>query len=448
MRESHRASNAFLIGASKARLARGLASAASIEHMNNIPQAARQATRTPYAKLVLTLGAGLALLPIVLTGCATAASTPLGGTTSASSSTTSDAVSSTSASTTAETITDTAAAAEAFLATLSDEERDAVLYDYDDETKTTSWSNFPVTFVERAGLNLSDLDEEQKAAALEVLKTLLNDEAYETVSGIMGGDEYLHENSSSTESSLGQYYIALFGDPSDTTAWELQFGGHHLGINASLDGTAGTITFAPTHLGVQPAVYTDASGEEVQPFDAIYTDAFAFFDSLTEDQQATVTSGDVTMCAPGDTCDFAAGSGLTGADLTDEQKELLLDLVANWSGMADEETAAAARAEILATIDETVIAWSGETTYDMTTGNGINFSISGPDVYVAFQAQQGSAGADVTGVTTSGWGHVHTIYRDPSNDYAGSVAQQAATGGMGGAQPGGGTPPAGGPSQG
>lgn len=142
---------------------------------------------------------------------------------------------------------------------------------------------------------------------------------------------------------------------------------------------------------------------------------------------------------PRDTCEFTTGSGLTGADLTDEPKELLLELMANWVGMADEETTDAALAEIEATLDETVIAWSGETTYDMSTGNGINFSISGPNVYIAFQAQQGSAGADVDGVTTSGWGHVHTIYRDPSNDHADSVEQQAGSGMSGG--PGGGTPP-------
>ncbi|MEJ6550296.1 DUF3500 domain-containing protein [Corynebacterium sp. USCH3] len=334
--------------------------------------------------------------------------------------------------TTSATISATATAAQAFLDMLSDEQREAVLYDYDDETKTTSWSNFPVTFVDRAGLNLADLTEEQKTAALAVLENLLSDEAYETVAGIMGGDEYLLENSDSTEDSLGQYYIAFFGDPSDTTAFEVQFGGHHLGINATLDGASGSLTFAPTHLGVQPAVYKDEDGNEDQPFDGIYTDAFAFYDSLTEEQQETLTSGDVSMCAPGDTCDFESGDGLTGSDLNDEQRELLLDLIANWSEMADDESNAATRAEIAATLDATVIAWSGETTYDMSTGDGISFSISGPNVYVAFQAQQGSAGADVDGVTTSGWGHVHTIYRDPTNDYAGSVEQQEASGMSGG----------------
>lgn len=375
---------------------------------------------------------------LVLAGCASDTGSTT-GTTSTSAMTASPSEStSTSAevTTTADTISATADAAAAFLATLSDAQREAVLYDYDDVTKTTSWSNFPVTFVERAGLNLSDLTDAQKTAALEVLQSLLSDEAYATVAGIMGGDVYLNENSSSTETSLGQYYIAFFGNPSTTNAFEVQFGGHHLGINATLDGSTDAITFAPTHLGVQPAVYTDADGNEVQPFDGIYTDAFAFFDSLTDEQQATLTSGEVSMCAPGDTCDFDSGTGLTGADLTGEQRQLLLALISNWAGMADPETTASALAEIEATLDDTVIAWSGETTYDMSTGDGISFSISGPNVYVALQAQQGSVGADVEGVNTSGWGHVHTIYRDPTNDYANTVTQQAATGMSGAGAPG------------
>lgn len=408
-----------------------------------IDETTTTASQRPVRKKATWMAAMLLAGGIALAGCATTTPTTTG--TSTSSSTTSSSgtitdaatVSTDDATTTAGTIAATAAAAQAFLATLTDEQQAAVLYDYDDETKTTSWSNFPVTFVERAGLNLADLTTEQQTAALAVLESLLSDEAYATVQGIMGGDEYLAENSSSTESSLGQYYIAFFGDPSDTSAFEVQFGGHHLGINATLDGTADAITFAPTHLGIQPAVYTDADGTEVQPFDGIYTDAFAFFDSLTADQQETLTSGDVSMCAPGDTCEFSSGAGLTGADLTDDQRQLLLALVANWAGMADEETTATALAEIETTLDDTVIAWSGETTYDMSTGDGISFSISGPNVYIAFEAQQGSAGADVAGVTTSGWGHVHTIYRDPTDDYANSATQQAASG------MGGGTPPSG-----
>lgn len=402
---------------------------------------ASASSRRVHVAIVSALLAG----GLLLGGCTTDAPSTSSATTSASSSV-SSSITTEDASTTATTISSSAEAAQAFLATLSDEQREQVTYDYDDETKTTSWSNFPVTFVDRAGVNLADLSDEQRAAAMKVLEALLSDEGYATVTGIMGGDEYLHEKSSSTEESLGQYYIAFFGDPSDSSAWEIQFGGHHLGINATLDGAADEITFAPTHLGIQPAVYTDSDGNEVQPFDGIYTTAFAFYDSLTDEQKAALYQGSTVanmVCAPGSTCDYPTGTGISGADLTDEQKKLLLDVIANWVGLSDEETTSEALAEIEATLDETYINWSGATAYDMTQGDGIYFQISGPDVYIEFAAQQGSAGADVEGVTTSGWGHVHTIYRDPGNDYAGSVTQQAATGMAGGAGGPGGQAPAG-----
>lgn len=382
---------------------------------------------------------------LLLGGCTTDATTIPSTASSTSAASASTSITTNDATSTADTISTSTEAADAFLATLSAEQREQVTYDYDDDTKTTSWSNFPITFVDRAGVNLADLTDEQQAAAMEVLRALLSEEGYETVTGIMGGDEYLHENSSSTEESLGQYYIAFFGDPSDTSAWEIQFGGHHLGINATLDGSTDKITFAPTHLGIQPAVYTDAEGNQVRPFDGIYTTAFAFYNSLTTEQQATLYQGSTVanmVCAPGSTCAYPTGTGISGADLTDEQRQLLLEVIANWVGLADEQTTSDALATIEATLDETYINWSGATTYDMTQGDGIYFQISGPDVYIEFAAQQGSAGADVAGVTTSGWGHVHTIYRDPTNDYAGSVTQQAASG-MGGGGPAGGQAPTG-----
>jgi hypothetical protein len=59
------------------------------------------------------------------------------------------------------------------------------------------------------------------------------------------------------------------------------------------------------------------------------------------------------QCAPGSTCDYPTGTGLPGADLTDEQKQLLLDVIANWVGLSDDETTAAALSEIEATLDAT-----------------------------------------------------------------------------------------------
>jgi hypothetical protein len=106
-------------------------------------------------------------------------------------------------------------------------------------------------------------------------------------------------------------------------------------------------------------------------------------------------------CAPGSTCDYPTGTGLAGADLTNDQKQLLLEVIANWVGLSDEQTTTDALAKIEATLDETYVNWSGATVYDMTSGDGIYFEISGPDVFIEFASQQGSAGADVEGVITA-----------------------------------------------
>ena len=384
---------------------------------------------------------GLLLSAALLAGCSTSGTAETTTTTvssaaaSTTTSTSSDSSSSSSSdsSTTAETISNTAEAAQAFLATLSTEEQDAVLYDYDAEEKSTGWSNFPVTFVQRSGVNLTDLTEEQQAAALNVLKNLLNDDAYQMIEDIMASDQYLNDESNTTEDSLGQYYIAFFGDPSSDSDWSIQFGGHHIGINATFSD--GAITFAPTHLGTQPSEWTNEDGETVAALSNMYETAFAFYDSLTEEQQAQLYQGeelDSMVCAPGSTCDYPTGTGLKGSDLTDEQKELLLDVIANWVGLADEETTETELDAIRETLDDTYINWSGATEYDTSTGDGIYFQISGPKVYIEFANQQGSAGADIDGVITAGWGHIHTIYRDPTNDYANSVTQEAASGMMGG----------------
>lgn len=398
--------------------------------MNKFAKITRSKTAARLAAIALVSG-------LAITGCSAGATTDATGATTTSSTASADAtIAETASSTTTDsTIADTTDAADAFLTTLSDEQREQLLYDYDDETKSTSWSNFPVTFVERAGLNLADLTEEQQDAALAVLESLLSEEGYEQVTAIMDADQYLLDNSSSTEESLGQYYIAFFGEPNASGQWSLQFGGHHLGLNADLDGADGEISFTPTHLGTQPTVYTDADGNEIETMAGIYESAFAFYDSLNADQQAELYQGESVQdleCAPGGACDFPTGTGISGADLSDEQKQLLLDLIANWAGLADEETTADALAEIEASLDETYVNWSGATEYDMSTGSGIHFQISGPDVYVEFSNQQGSAGADVDGVTTAGWGHVHSIYRNPSNDYANSVEQQESAGMTGG----------------
>ena len=287
--------------------------------------------------------------------------------------------------------------------------------------------------MERSGIKLGDLGETQRAAALKVLKALLNDEAYAKVTGIMAGDQYLKDNANASDLGDTQYNIAFFGNPSTTNDWSIQFGGHHVGINATFSN--GAITFAPTHFGTQPTTYTDSNGQTQSALGDMYQTAFDFYNSLTDEQKQKLYQGEEVKnltCAPGDTCDYPTGTGIKGSELTDEQKQLLLKVIANWTNLADSETTQATMDQISATLDDTYVNWSGATVYDTSQGKGIYFQISGPKVYIELASQDNDAGATVSGVQTSGWGHIHTIYRDPTNDYAGSVTQQKSSGPTGG----------------
>src|SRR5215210_111274 len=145
----------------------------------------------------------------------------------------------------------TVAATEAFLATLDDAQREQVTYDFDSDEKS-AWSNFPVPVVPRNGVPFSDMTEEQQQAAMAILQAALSEEGYQKTVGIMVGDQVVREEEDNPDLfGLDFYGPAIFGTPSETEPWMLQFNGHHLGLNLSVSGEDNVLT--PSFVGVQPS---------------------------------------------------------------------------------------------------------------------------------------------------------------------------------------------------
>lgn len=90
-----------------------------------------------------------------------------------------------------------------------------------------------------------------------------------------------------------------------------------------------------------------------------------------------------------------------------KQRALLLDVISEWSGIVH-ESAAARLAEIRAGLDSTWFAWSGPTTHEPGKSGTSYYRIQGPKLVIEYAPQR--LGGDLTM-------HVHTIYRDPTNDY-------------------------------
>src|SRR5581483_9222336 len=139
------------------------------------------------------------------------------------------------------------------------------------------WSNFPVSDVPRPGLRLGSLSAAQRDAAMHLLQVALSANGYQKVLDIMGSDQAPSETGTPYCSGTACYTIGIFGEPSSTKPWMLEFGGHHLGLNLTMAGEHGVIT--PTLTGAQPAVYT-SNGKTIRELAQENDKAFALLNAL------------------------------------------------------------------------------------------------------------------------------------------------------------------------
>lgn len=306
------------------------------------------------------------------------------------------------------------AAGNAFLATLSDDERATGLFDFSDMEQRQRWSNFPQMGFQRAGLMWGDLSEESQNAWLALMQTTLSESGYQQIMEEWAADDALKgtENTGrggngGGNSGFGRefFYIALIGAPSDTDPWQWQFGGHHVTVNATIVGD--NIALVPSFIGVQPATYTDADRTEVRPLGAIEAAGFALVNALTDDQKQQAILGDTyidLVLGPGQDGKTLQPEGLLTSELDTDQQQRLIELVSFYTGLVNDDHAAARLAEVTDVLDQTYFAWYGPT----EDGSAAYFRVAGPTIVIEFspQAQDG----DPTD-------HIHGIYRDPSNDY-------------------------------
>jgi hypothetical protein len=305
-----------------------------------------------------------------------------------------------------------AAAANQFLASLDDRQRARVVYNFNDESQRRRWSNLPAGMVRRGGLRMGDLTPPQREAALAVLAAALSPQGYEKVLGIVGGDEVLKEGEGG-RSMFGrdEYYFSFLGQPSANEPWMVQFGGHHLGLNITLVGEQATL--APSHTGAQPASY-EIEGKTVRPLGRETDKAFALMNSLDEAQRKQAILGfqvrDLVL-GPGRDGQAIQPEGIKGSALSEKQREMLLDLAGEWTGIMPGAVAKTKRDEMKKNLAETWFAWSGPT----QKGKAAYFRIQGPTVIIEYAPQR--LGGDSTQ-------HIHTIYRDPTNDYGAKWLKQ------------------------
>ena len=305
-------------------------------------------------------------------------------------------------------------AANAFLATLADADRAKCTFGFT-STQRTGWSNLPTGIFQRNGLRFGDMTARQREAALALVAAALSREGYQKVKDIMNGDEVLKNAGGGRTGGrqggpgpgggirfgLDEYYMALLGSPSANSPWMIQFGGHHLAINVTVVGPNSVMT--PSLPAAQPAKYT-LNGQTIRPLGHENDKGFALINALNPAQQKhAILNYAVTdlVLGPGADGKVIQPEGIPASELDAKQQAMLLDVAHEWVGILNDEAASAKMAEIKANLPKTWFAWSGPT----KNGGVAYYRIQGPTVVIEYAPQFG----DVD--------HIHTIYRDPTNDY-------------------------------
>jgi hypothetical protein len=290
--------------------------------------------------------------------------------------------------------------ANAFLATLDDAQRARAVLEFD-SSKKPDWSNLPVTMVPRNGVRMGDLNQAQRAAALDALAAVLSKPGFQKVIDIMNADDQLAKGGRrQLRFGSDNYYLAFFGKPSATQPWMVQFGGHHLGLNVTVVGNQTVLV--PTHTGAQPDAFT-RNGQTVRPLGAENDLAFKLVNMLNAEQRQHAVLGAKPknlLLGPGHDGQTIRPEGLKCASFNEDQRAVLLDLVGAWIDILPKEAAAKRMAALKSQVDETYFVWYGPT----TNGSAAYFRIQGPTLLIEY-APQGSTS------------HIHTIIRDPTDDY-------------------------------
>jgi hypothetical protein len=117
--------------------------------------------------------------------------------------------------------------------------------------------------------------------------------------------------------------------------------------------------------------------------------------------------GDLVL-GPGHVGEQIQPEGLKASSMSAQQQGLLLAVIEEWAGIVNAAYAGSRMKEVKADLNDTYFAWSGPPTHETGRNGSSYYRIQGPHIVIEFSPQ--GTGGDKTM-------HVHTVYRDPTNDY-------------------------------
>jgi hypothetical protein len=305
----------------------------------------------------------------------------------------------------------------AFLKTLSEAQRKKATYPFEDEERF-NWHFVPI---ERNGLPIREMNEDQRKAAMAVLRIGLSEQGFTKARAIMDLEVILKELENlppeNDRRHPEKYYFTVFGTPSAQEPWGWRVEGHHLSLNfSSVSGEIASQT--PAFMGTNPAIVPSGPQKGKQILKQEAEMGFALVNSFSADQLKKVVIADV---APND---IVTGNsrkamlehpeGIHFTEMTPDQQKMLRQLLELYIRNYEKDIAAGLLQKVEAAgMDQLHFAWAGSRDPGVPGAYKAHYyRIHGPVILIEYDNSQNDAN------------HVHTVVRDLTNDFAEDALQK------------------------
>ncbi len=296
-----------------------------------------------------------------------------------------------------------ARAALAFLAALSEEGRRCAVFAFADRERV-NWHYVPRG---REGVPFKDMPAAARAATHELMKASLSAAGYDKTVNVIRLEGVLRqlETFGGLLRDPENYAVTIFGAPGPTAPWGWRIEGHHLSLNFTIvPGKPLAVT--PAFMGANPAEVRSGPSKGLRALGREQDLGRALAQSADIGQRqrmiiAARSLGDI-VAGPSRGEALTAPAGLAAADLAAPQREQLVQLVEAYArNMRPEVADAELRRMREAGVERLHFAWAGP----LEPGHAHYYRIHGPTLLIEFDNTQNDAN------------HIHSIWRDPKNDF-------------------------------
>ena len=287
-----------------------------------------------------------------------------------------------------------------FINSLEPWQKTAVTFKMEDEER----ANWFYTPVPRKGLALHDMKPYQRQLAMAMLAAGLSQRGFIKATTIMSLDEILLVTEPTPRRDPDNYYISIFGEPSETGEWGYRFEGHHVSQNFTL--VNGKVQGAPSFFGSNPAEVLDGPRKGLRVLANEEDLALDVVNSLNADQRKVAifdakAPADIITTNSREAAMKGQATGISASAMTPAQRAKLQDLLDEYCSNMPDEIAALRQAQIKKAGTNIWFAWAGGT--ERLQPN--YYRVQTADFLVEFDKTQ------------SNGNHVHSVWRDFANDF-------------------------------